>query len=482
MDAVLLSRLQFALTVSYHFLFVPLSVGLGLIVALTQTHAYKTGNAKDEATAHFWVKVFTTTFVVGVATGITMEFSFGTNWADYSRFVGDIFGAPLAAEALLAFFLESSFLGVLLFGRKKVSKKFYTVSAWLVWAGSMLSALWILIANSWMQTPAGFEVEQTATGAKAVLTNFAQAALNPSTIPHYLHTVDALLILGAFVTIAVGAYHLLHGDKQFGRSTLRTGTVVAIVTIILMVPFAHIQAVEVGSENPEKLAAMEAQYEDGPVGMSIVGSVDEQNQQLNALEVPIPGITSWLATGDSSTSFQGLNSFGEDDTPPVTMTYQSYHLMVLAFGGIVLWLIFALVQLSRLKKGREPQRGILKALMWAPLLPYVAIFSGWVVAEVGRQPWIVYHQLRTADAISQSVGVPELLITIVLFIVIYALIAVIFLKILIPMLKKGPVVEEATAGDVKAVTGKAAKAHTDAKTTGVKASVARKATSSGEEE
>lgn len=456
MDAVFLSRLQFALTVSYHYLFVPLSVGLGLIVALTQTHAYKTGDPKDEAAAHFWVKVFTTTFVVGVATGITMEFSFGTNWADYSRFVGDIFGAPLAAEALFAFFLESSFLGVLLLGRNKVSKKFYTVAAWLVWTGSMLSALWILIANSWMQPPAGYEVVDTAAGQKAVLTNFAAAALNPSTIPHYLHTVDALLIMGAFFALAVGAYHVLHGDKDFGKKTMRTGTAVAIVTIILMVPIAHFQAAEVGAQNPEKLAAMEAQYEDGPVGMSIVGIVDEDNQQLNALEVPIPGITSWLASGDASKAYPGLNSFGEDDVPPVTATYQTYHLMVLMFGAIVLWLIFALVENSRMKKGESPHKGVLKAIMWAPLIPYFGIFSGWAVAEIGRQPWIVYHELRTADAISQSVGVPELIITMVLFIVIYALIAVIFLKILIPMLKKGPVQDKIAAGDKKQATAQAA--------------------------
>lgn len=450
MDAVFLSRLQFVLIICFHYLFVPLSVGLGLIVALTQTHAYKTGDAKDEAAAHFWVKVFTTTFVVGVASGITMEFSFGTNWADYSRFVGDIFGAPLAAEALFAFFLESSFLGVLLLGKNKVSKKFYTVSAWLVWAGSMLSALWILIANSWMQTPAGYAIVDTPAGQKAVLTNFAQAALNPSTIPHYLHTCDALLIMGSFVAIAVGAYHLLHGDKKFGKDTLRVGSLVALVTIVLMAPISHFQASEVGAQNPEKLAAMEAQYEDGPVGMSIVGSVDEENQQLTALEVPIPGITSWLASGDFNTSYQGLNSFDKDDIPPVTMTYQTYHLMVLMFGALILWLIFALAEDARLKKGKSTHKGILKALMWGPVIPYVAIFSGWIVAEVGRQPWIVYHLLRTKDAISQSVSVPELLITIVLFVIIYALIAVIFLKILIPMIKKGPITEPVS--DTKATS------------------------------
>ena len=193
-DVALLSRIQFALTVAYHFIFVPLSIGLGLILAIFATKYHRSRSEADGNAMRFWVRIFTATFAIGVATGITMEFSFGTNWADYSRFVGDIFGAPLAAEALFAFFLESVFLGVLLFGRNKVSSLFYTVSAWLVWAGSCLSALWILIANSWMQTPAGAEL--AADGSKAVITDFLAAAFNPSTLPRYTHVVVALLILG----------------------------------------------------------------------------------------------------------------------------------------------------------------------------------------------------------------------------------------------------------------------------------------------
>ncbi len=184
-DVVTLSRIQFAFTVAFHFIFVPLSIGLGLIVAIFETKHYRSGKQEDAAAANFWLKIFTTTFAIGVATGITMEFSFGTNWADYSRFVGDIFGAPLAAEALFAFFLESVFLGVLLFGRKRVSRRFYMVSAWLVWGGSMLSALWILIANSWMQTPAGAEL--ASDGSKAIITDFFAAAFNPSTAARYSH-------------------------------------------------------------------------------------------------------------------------------------------------------------------------------------------------------------------------------------------------------------------------------------------------------
>ena len=195
MDAVLLARIQFALTIGYHFIFVPISIGVGMMVVLSERRHYKTGIPADRAASNFWIKLFTATFAIGVATGITMEFAFGTNWAEYSRFVGNIFGAPLAAEGLIAFFLESTFLGILLFGRKRVSRRFYYISAWMVWIGSLLSALWILIANSWMQTPAGYEIKD----GKAVLTSFWGAALNPSIGPRYFHTVAAALLTGCFV-------------------------------------------------------------------------------------------------------------------------------------------------------------------------------------------------------------------------------------------------------------------------------------------
>jgi len=443
-DVVFLSRLQFALTVAFHFLFVPMSIGLGLIMALAQTRYYRSHDPQDGAAAKFWVKVFTATFVVGVATGITMEFSFGTNWADYSRFVGDIFGAPLAAEALLAFFLESSFLGVILFGRRKVSSRFYMVSSWLVWAGSALSALWILIANSWMQTPAGYKVVETAAGSKAVITDFWAAALNPSTLARYFHTVDALLIFGAFVAIAIGAYQLLKGRRDFGHKTIRTGAIVAIVTIILMMPAAHYQASVVAQTQPEKLAAMEAQWESGPVGLAIGGYVDEKNHETIALNVPIAGMTSWLATGDFTTVFPGLDDFDAADIPPVQITFQTYHLMVALFGVIMIFLVLALI--AGFRKGKEPARGLLKALMWSPLAPILAIMAGWMVTEIGRQPWIVWHELRTTDAISQAVPASSLLITIVIFIVLYAIILIAYLRVVLGFIRKGPELEGRDGG------------------------------------
>ena len=302
-DPVLLARIQFALTAMYHYVFVPLSIGLGLIVAIFETKYYRSQSVEDAAASRFWIKVFTATFALGVATGITMEFSFGTNWADYARFVGDIFGAPLAAEALLAFFLESVFLGVLLFGRKKVSGKFYLVSAWLVWLGSCLSALWIIIANSWMQTPAGAEL--SADGTQALLTNFLDAAFNATTAPRYFHTVDALLIMGAFTALAIAAWYLKKGlHTEFAMKTVRVASVVALCTTCLMVVFAHQSAVAVAEEQPTKFAMMEGAYNGEAMPLYAVGWVDEASQKV-ITPIAIPGGTSFLASGSFDTEYPG---------------------------------------------------------------------------------------------------------------------------------------------------------------------------------
>ena len=455
------------MTIFFHFLFVPLSIGLGLFAALAETRYYRSRKPEDKAASRFWIKIFTVTFVIGVATGITMEFSFGTNWANYSRFVGDIFGAPLAAEALLAFFLESVFLGVVLFARNKIKPKFYLASMWLVWVGSALSALWILIANSWMQTPAGFETVDALGNVVAVneavrahITDFWAAALNPSTVPRYLHTVDSLLILGSFCVMAVGAYYLLRkrtpAQIAHGKQFLKTGLVVGIVTTVLMLPFAHMQAAQVAETQPAKLAAMEGQWEDGPVGFMLFGWVNEEGQTTWGLELPFPGFTSWLASGDSKTVYPGLNTMKQGPVdltgykglavdsypggiPPVNVVFQAYHLMILLYGLMLLWLIFALVLL---RSDRLKEKKLLPYLIvFGPIIPFIAIQAGWMVTEIGRQPWVVYGLLLTNDAISMSVSPAELLITISLFIVFYTFLFVVWLRIVLKMIKNGPKME-----------------------------------------
>lgn len=451
-DVALLSRIQFAVTVAYHFIFVPLSIGLGLIAAIFATKYYRSRDEKDSAAMHFWVRIFTATFAIGVATGITMEFSFGTNWADYSRFVGDIFGAPLAAEALFAFFLESVFLGVLLFGEKKVSPKFYTVSAWLVWAGSCLSALWILIANSWMQTPAGAEL--ASDGSKAVITDFLAAAFNPSILPRYTHVIVALLILGAFVSMAVGAWYLLKGKhSDFAMKTVRIGAVVGIVASCAMIVTAHASAVEVSEEQPTKLAMMEGMYNDEVPPLYAFGWVDEESQQV-ITPFAIPGGTSFLATGTWDTEYAGLNSLAEAEKygemnvadMPVNLVFQSYHLMVAMYGLIMLTAILAIA--FSMRGGRiATMRWLQKLLIVSPLFPFIAIQVGWITAEVGRQPWVVYPStsgpdgvsLLTNNAISQAVSAPELLLTLALFAVVYVFLFIGWVRVISHFIKRGPV-------------------------------------------
>lgn len=457
-DVALLSRIQFALTVAYHFIFVPLSIGLGLILAIFATKYHRSRSEADGNAMRFWVRIFTATFAIGVATGITMEFSFGTNWADYSRFVGDIFGAPLAAEALFAFFLESVFLGVLLFGRNKVSSLFYTVSAWLVWAGSCLSALWILIANSWMQTPAGAEL--AADGSKAVVTDFLAAAFNPSTLPRYTHVVVALLIMGAFASLAIGAWYLLR-DKHadFAMKTIRVGAVVGIVASCALIVTAHSSAVEVSQEQPTKLAMMEGMYDDEVPPLYAFGWVDEENQQV-ITPFSIPGGTSFLATGTWDAQYQGLNSlaqtekYGDMDVAdlPVNLVFQSYHLMVAMYGLIMITAILAVV--FSLRGGRiRSMRWLQKLLLVSPLFPFVAIQVGWITAEVGRQPWVVYPStsgpdgvsLLTNNAISQSVSAPELLLTLALFAAVYVFLFIGWARVISRFIERGPVGDAAPA-------------------------------------
>ncbi len=438
LDPVFLSRAQFTFTVLVHFIFVPLSVGLGLAVAIFTTRAARTGDAEHERQAAFLVKLFSLSFACGVATGITMEFSFGTNWADYSRFVGDIFGAPLAAEALLAFFLESTFLGVLVFGRGRVGKKLYVASAWLVWAGSALSALWIVIANSWMQSPRGYAVDG-ATGT-AQLTDFLAAAFNPETLPTYAHTLLALVIMGAFTLVAIACWHKVHGrNAGFVSFALRAGAIVALVACVLMMPVSHWQAVVVAEQQPTKLAAMEGQYETGAADMTLFGYVDTENKEV--VGPSIPGLTSFLATGDFSAEYPGLDELEAADpgsTPGnlmVQATFASYHTMLAMMALVCLGLLFSLV--LAFSRGGGP-RWMAQLMRWGWVAPLAAIMAGWMTAEFGRQPWIVYGVLKTADAYSKSVPADQVLVTLAVFVLVYAVIVVAFARLFTRFVHEGP--------------------------------------------
>lgn len=490
-DPVLLGRIQFALTAAYHFLFVPITIGLGLIVAIFETRYYRSRTEENAAHARFWVKLFTVTFALGVATGITMEFSFGTNWADYSRFVGDIFGAPLAAEALLAFFLESVFLGILLFGREKIKPKLYLASAWLVWLGSCLSALWIIIANSWQQTPAGAEL--SADGSRAVITDFLAAAFNPSTLVRYSHVVVGLLIMGAFATMAIAAWYLLKKKHAgFAMKAMRTGSAVAIVVSCLMIVTAHSSAVTVAEEQPTKLAMMEGMYDSEVPPLYAFGWVDEETQEVIS-PFAIPGGTSFLATGTWDTEYEGLNELAQTDqyagldpeSLPVNFVFQSYHLMVAMYGLIMITAILALIFTFR--HGRiEKMRWLQRLCLISPLFPIIAIEAGWFTAEIGRQPWVVYPSttgpdgvsLLTADGASKSVSSPELLVTMVLFVLIYLVLIIAWARIVGRIVGRGPV--DSGLAAVEGAASASAAESAVASTTGASRADARSGEPAGE--
>ncbi|GAB4332624.1 MAG: cytochrome ubiquinol oxidase subunit I [Calditrichia bacterium] len=435
MDAVLLSRIQFALTVGFHFLFPPLSIGLAWLLTMIEFRAWRKKDELYERMGRFWGKLLAISFVLGVATGIVMEFQFGTNWSEYSKFVGDIFGAPLAAEGVFAFFLESGFLGLYLFGRNRISKGLHWFSSLMVAVGSTLSAFWIIVANSWQQTPAGFVLQN----GRAELTDFWAAVFNPSTVVRYLHTVDAAIITGAFFMAGISAYFLL--KKRYteeARASLRLAVIVGFIAAFLeIMPFGHEHAQQVAATQPEKFAAIEGIYttEEG-AAMVIFGIPDDQPPRLKMV-FKIPGILSWLAFGDWNAPIKGINEFPEDERPPLKITFYSFHLMV-ALGVFFVFIMgLSVYQLYRKKLWDSPK--ILKTLLWSIPLPFLACQVGWIAAEVGRQPWIVYRLLRTRDAVSVTVPAWQILVSIIIFCIIYAFLFYMFIYLVKKEVNHGPV-------------------------------------------
>jgi len=395
---------------------------------------YKTEDDLYGRMARFWLKIFGVTFAVGVATGITLEFQFGTNWADYSRFVGDIFGAPLAAEGIFAFFLESTFVGVLLFGWKRISKKALWFASLMVAVGATLSAFWIIVANSWMQTPAGYEI----VNGRAELVDFFAAVFNPSTIPRYLHTVNAALITGAMFVLGISAWFLLKGkDIEFAKKSLRAALWVTLLTGAAQIPLGHYHAVQVANTQPEKLAAIEGLYETQTNAPLVLFGIPDNEAGTVNYAVEIPGMLSFLAYGDINAEVKGLNDFPEDERPPVTATFHSFHFMV-ALGH---WfIILPIIGLLLLRRGKiEKHRLFLTAALWSIPLPVIANELGWIAAEVGRQPWIVYRVMRTAAASSKDVVTSgEVLTDMILLSVIYIGIFAAWVYAIRRIMHKGP--------------------------------------------
>lgn len=430
MDAVLLSRLQFGLTAFFHFIFPPITIGLATLIAVIEFYYWRTGKEIYDQMARFWFRLLAITFAIGVATGITMEFQFGTNWSQYSRFVGDIFGAPLAAEGVFAFFLESTFMGLLLFGRDKISKTMRFVASLFVALGSTLSAFWIIVANSWQQTPAGFKIEE----GRAVLTDFFAAVFNPSTVPRYLHTVDAAYITGAFFMLGVSAYLLLKNKNvDIAKRSLKIALVFAIVAVLAQGLLGDFHAQQVAQTQPAKLAAFEGMWESRTNAPLNLFGIPIPSQEKTSLSVGIPGMLSWLVHGNTSAKIQGLKDFAPADRPPVLATYWSYRAMIFLAGWFILLVLWGGYLML---KGRiYSDKRFLKASLYSMVLPVIANEFGWFAAEIGRQPWIVQGLLRTNNAVS-PVPAYQVLLTIILFVAVYSCLLGLFIYLIRREIKK----------------------------------------------
>ncbi len=429
MDVLMLSRLHFAAATMFHFIFVPLTLGLSVLIACMETAYVRTGNEMYKKMAKFWGKIFLVNFALGVVTGITLEFQFGTNWSRYSAYVGDIFGSLLAIEATAAFFLESTFIGVWHFGWDKLSPQAHATTAWLVAGASNLSAIWILIANGFMQDPTGYVIRN----GRAELTDFFAVITNPFAWLEFFHVIPAAMCVGGFFIMGVSAWHLLRkSNVEFFRKSFAIGTSVALIFSIVTAVEGHLHGNHMSLVQPAKLAAMESHWEtqtNAPLNLLVIPGKD--GNLVEAL--PIPGALSFLAYNDVNAEVKGLNDFPKEDRPPVLLTFLGFRIMVGIGTLLPVLALFGWVMRNRL----DSFPLYLKILPWCIPLPYIAIQAGWVLAEVGRQPWIVYGLMRTSDAVS-PVTTGTVAFSFVLMCALYTLLGAAGIWLMIRLAKKGP--------------------------------------------
>lgn len=437
MDVEILARIQFAFTIAFHYIYPPLSIGIGLIMVLTEGLYLKTGNKEYEILTRFWIKIFALTFGIGVATGIIMEFEFGTNWAVYSRYVGDIFGSALAAEGLFAFGLESTFLGVLLFGWNRVKPWVHFVSTVGVFLGSMFSAVWIVVANSWQQTPVGFHIVGEGLMARAEVTDFWAMVFNPSSVDRIIHTWQGAILAGAFLVLSVHAYYIRKGRYvQISKKAFKIALVVATIFSLGQLVSGHSSADGVAVNQPAKLAAMEGHFEkSAPADLYLLGWVDKDKQKVTG--IGIPGGLSFLVRQDFKAPITGLNSFPVEDRPSqINAVFQFYHIMVAIGMALIGLSLFACFMWWRGKLFET--KWLLWIFSFAVILPQIANQVGWFAAEMGRQPWVVYGLLRTNKAFSQEVTSSHILFSLILFLVVYSILFVLFIYMVNKKIKHGP--------------------------------------------
>ncbi|WP_445488977.1 cytochrome ubiquinol oxidase subunit I [Niallia sp. 03133] len=445
MDMVFLSRLQFASTTIFHFIFVPISIGLVFLIAIMESMYVKSGNEEYKKMAKFWGKLFLINFVIGVVTGILQEFQFGMNWSNYSRFVGDVFGAPLAIEALLAFFMESTFIGLWIFGWERLSKKVHLACIWLTAVGTMISAYWILVANSFMQHPVGFQINN----GRAEMNDFFALITNGQVLVEFPHTVLGALATGAFLVTGISAYKLLRKQEvSFFKKSFQIGITVALISTFLTMVAGHAQAQYLVETQPMKMAASEGLWDtsEDPAPWTTFANIDVEKKQ-NSNEIKIPYLLSILSYNTLDGSVKGMNELQKEYTqkygegnyiPPVKTTFWSFRIMVVAGTAMFLLGIYGVYLGWKKKLTAKPNKWFYRFMVAGISLPFIANTSGWIMTEIGRQPWTVFGLMRTEDSISPSVSAGQVLFSVITFSTIYAILAVIMAFLYVKVIKKGP--------------------------------------------
>jgi cytochrome d ubiquinol oxidase subunit I len=451
-DVVQLSRIQFALTISFHFIFPAVTIGLAGLIAIVETMRWRTRRDVYDRLSVFLTKLFAVTFVIGVVSGIVMEFQFGTNWSTFSGFVGDIFGAPLAAEGIFAFFLESAFVGIVLFGRNRVSSTVRWLAGVMVCVGTTISAFWILVANSWMQTPAGFKIVTDANGvSKAQMTDFWQATFNPSTLQRLFHTLAACWVVGAFFLMGISAWYVLrHRNSDVTAIALRLAVVVAFLGSGLMFVSGDLQTREVQANQPLKFAAMEGVFQtEKGVALELIGLPPSQSGPAAIPPLAIPNGLSAMTNLDPNSEIKGLDQ--EPDTslwPPVALTWMSFHLMVGL--GVLMMLLMLFGAFFWWRRSLDAHAWWLRFAVLAIPLPIIAVELGWMTAEVGRQPWIVQGLMMTSKGVSPGVSATDVGISLLAILLVYALLFFLWIYALTKEIGRGPEAAPGMVADLAA--------------------------------
>ncbi len=437
LDPVILARLQFALTIMFHYLFPPLTIGLGGLLVIMEALWLRMRDPQYKAMARFWTGIFGLNFALGVATGIVMEFEFGTNWAAYSRYVGDVFGSPLAAEGILAFFLESGFLALLVFGWNRISPRMHLFATCMVALGATLSAVWIVAANSWQQTPAGFHIVGQGLNTRAEITEFWAMVFNPSCMIRLTHTLIGAYVLAAFFVMGVSAYYLLKGRHlDFAKKSFTIALVVGAPAALAGLGSGHLHGQNTAKYQPAKLAAMEAIFQTEDATPLYVFGLPDANAQRVKYGVAVPGLASFLAHNNFRDPVTGLDKFPRNEWAPVLPAFLSFHIMV--WLGMFFIAVTVLAAFLRWRGTLFESRWLLRLFVLVIPLPYLANHLGWCATELGRQPWVVYGLLRTSDAVSKAVTAGQVLLSIVLFGLIYLLLFAVWLYVMADKIKRGP--------------------------------------------